>query len=100
MAAGAAACAIGVVACVLAICVWHFAHSALPTNLEREAADLVGHHPGDSTWSSVDIETLDRVEEAECVDAGELAARCAQKNAAANREAAMGTRARGLTSDT
>ena len=39
---------------------------------KREAADLVGHHPGDSTWSSVDIETLDRVEEAECVDAGEF----------------------------
>jgi hypothetical protein len=57
-------------ACVLAIWVWHLAHSALPTNLEREAADLVGHHPGDSMWSSVDKETLERVD-----DAGEFAAR-------------------------
>jgi len=53
-----AACAIGVVCCVAAICVWHFAHSAVPTNLSREAADLVGHQPVEETWSSVASETF------------------------------------------
>ena len=57
-----AARAIGVVDCEAAICEWHFAHSAVPTNLEREAADLVGHQPGDSTRSSVASETLVSVE--------------------------------------
>src|ERR1700722_8482608 len=95
LAAGAAACAIGVMACVLAICVWHFAHSALPTNLEREAADLVGHQPGETTRSSVESETLERVDDVDVDEAGELAARCAQKNAAASRQAVRGTRARG-----
>ena len=35
---------------------WHLAHSAAPTNFEREAADLVGHQPGDSMRSSVGSE--------------------------------------------
>ena len=55
--AGVAACAIGVVDWDAAICVWHLAHSAVPTNPEREAADLVGHQPGESMRSSVGSET-------------------------------------------
>lgn len=43
----------GVVFCVVAICVWHLAHSAVPTNLSREAADFVGQKPGESMRSSV-----------------------------------------------
>ena len=56
LAAGVAACAIGVVFCVVAICVWHLAHSAAPTNLSREAADFVGQKPGESMRSSVAME--------------------------------------------
>jgi hypothetical protein len=93
----------GVAAWEAAICEWHFAHSAVPTNLSREAADFVGHHPGDSMWSSVASETFVS-DELEVADESEeeraCAMRCAQKNAAANREAVRGTRARGRTSDT
>jgi hypothetical protein len=94
----------GVVDCDAAICVWHFAHSAAPTNLSRDAADLVGHQPGDSSMrSSVASETFVS-DELEVADESEeeraCAMRCAQKNAAANREAVRGTRARGRTSDT
>ena len=74
-----AACAIGVVCCVAAICVWHFAHSAVPTNLSREAADLVGHQPGEERWSSVASETFvadgsDELEELALDAAGALRA--------------------------
>jgi len=92
-----AACAIGVVVCEAAICVWHFAHSAVPTNLSRDVGDLVGHQPGDEMWSSVASETFvaDELDEERA-----CATRCAQQNAAANRQAVRGTRARSRTSDT
>ena len=46
------------------------------------------------------LERVDDVDERGDEWGDELAARCAQNNAAANREAAIGARARGLTFDT
>ena len=59
LAAGVAAWAIGVVCCEAAICVWHLAHSAVPTKFLREEADLVGHQAGDESMrSSVESEMV------------------------------------------
>ena len=47
-----AAWAIGVDCWVAAICVWHLAHSAVPTKFLSEDADLVGHQAGDESMRS------------------------------------------------